>query len=201
MSTNGERFRGSYGGKASNSLSVEELNEYKRDVPPSATTRRLYNPHKDPIVMVSKTKKNAEADDFIPARRANAPGRKLFNPYDDKSFEREDLSRVNIKRNDTVAQVSARSGSLNNNHAPTKNVNGSRNINPDQSDGKRKDDSNSEILAENIKSLSKKIQLMEKSIVESSEKFTNKFADGSPTSCKEFYDEQYWHEKTNAHLR
>ncbi|CAG8636800.1 11344_t:CDS:1, partial [Diversispora eburnea] len=197
MSIKEERFKGSYGRRASNSLSVEELDEYKRDIPPSATSRRLFNPNKDPIVMISKTKKSAEADDeFIPARRANV-GRKLFN-YDDKTFEREDLFKVNIKRNDIIAQASVvKSSSPNNNHTPTKNVNESRNNNLDQIDGNmRKDSSNSETLAKTIKLLSKKIASTEKIV----EKFNKINIDESSASCKVIYDEQYWQEKIEAHL-
>ncbi|CAG8465394.1 3676_t:CDS:2 [Acaulospora colombiana] len=191
--------------KASKALDIKELDEYKRDIPPSATTRRLYNPRKDPILTISKVKTNGETeDDFIPARRVSIPSRKLYNPYDDKDCEWEETNGADYKWSEGVVQdfvVSSRT--LNNNPARTQGANESKHNNLVRLDEvTRKDAVSPKVLADTVKSLSKKIMSLERPIIESSEKFTNKINGGNSTpSHNEYYDEGYWRVKIDAHLK
>src|ERR1044072_303835 len=77
--------------KASIQLDNDEIVEYKRDVEHPTTKRRLYSPHKDPIVYLSKPTGESSArkrlslteDDFVP-REDHVSSRKLYDPYTDQ---------------------------------------------------------------------------------------------------------------------
>ncbi|CAG8549996.1 4271_t:CDS:2 [Acaulospora morrowiae] len=188
------KLKSTSGIKASRTLNIEELDEYKRDIPHSAITRRLYNPRKDPI-LITKAKANVETVDDFPARRVSIPSRKLYNPYGDKNYDWEEAAGINDKRNEGVKQnIIVNSLSSDNNHT---RADESKNGNLDRLDETNRKDVATEILAKTVKSLSRKIMLMERPIIESSEKFTGK---NSVSSHNEFYEERYWQDKIDAHL-
>ncbi|CAG8796276.1 28038_t:CDS:2 [Gigaspora margarita] len=181
-------------------LNSNEIDEYKRDISPSATTRRLYNPHRDPTVITSKVKKEPDSQqEFTSSRRASTSSRKLYNPYAEDELAWDDIpyeskSKRELAKKDTEVKLKS-----SNNHR-TKRANSSTVDDFKQPEVTPCKDANNIETAKSIKLLFAKIVAMEKQLSENSNKFSIDIKNLDETASL-FQDESYWQIKINSHLR
>lgn len=188
--------------KASVQLNNDEINEYKRDVEPPTAKRRLYSPHRDPIVYVSKSTGESSArkrlslseDDFVP-REGHVSSGKLYDPYSDQVINSWQETSYGQMQRTLVTENSEIKSSK---HLRTKSVNESLIAMGVANDKEvaRKEATRQDPNAKTLKSLTKELVQLEKTVSEASSRFTKRINDDSSS----IYDESFWQKKISLHL-
>jgi hypothetical protein len=178
-----------------------EFDEYKRDVDPFPSNRRLYSPHKDPIVYISKStaeiqsKDSLTEDDFVP----RASGR-LYDPYTDQLINSwpethyEQMQRVLVENSEIKSRESK--------HLRTKSANELLRTNGIANDKEivRKETTRQDPNIRTLKLLTKELVQLEKTVSEDSSRFTKYVNDDNGDSVFNIYDESFWQKKISLHL-
>lgn len=186
--------------KASIQLDNDEFDEYKRNVGPFSSDRRLYSPHKDPIAYISKstaemqTKKSLTETDFVP--RASG---KLYDPYSDQMINSwPETSYGQMQRAIENSEVKSRDSK----HLRTKSANG---LLMTIGTAKDKEIASKETTRQDsnmraLKSLTKELVQLEKTVSDASSRFTKYINDDNSDSVINIHDESFWQKKITLHL-
>jgi hypothetical protein len=188
--------------KASIHLNNDEIDEYKRDVEPPTTKRRLYSPHRDPIVYLSKPTGESSArkrlslseDDFVP-REGHVSSGKLYDPYTDQVINSwQETSYGQMQRVLAIENSEMRSSK----HSRKKSTNESLMTMEITNDKEvaRKEATRQDPNAKALKLLTKELVQLEKTVSEASNQFNKCINDDN--SC--IYDENFWQKKISLHL-
>ncbi|CAB4406875.1 unnamed protein product [Rhizophagus irregularis] len=186
--------------KASIQLDNDEFDEYKRNVGPFSSDRRLYSPHKDPIAYISKstaemqTKKSLTETDFVP--RASG---KLYDPYSDQMINSwPETSYGQMQRAIENSEVKSRDSK----HLRTKSANG---LLMTIGTAKDKEIASKETTRQDsnmraLKLLTKELVQLEKTVSDASSRFTKYINDDNSDSVINIHDESFWQKKITLHL-
>ena len=194
-SSNSKRFTSM---KASLQLDIDEIDEYKRDVD-LTTNRRLYSPHRDPIVYMSKSTAESPArkrlslseDDFVP-RKGHVSSGKLYDPYSDQminSWQETSYGQMQRSLGTESSEIKLSK------HLRTKSANESLMANDFKNDKViRKEATRQDPNAKALKSLTRELVQLEKTVSEASNRFNECINNGS------IYEESFWQKKILSHL-
>ncbi|KAG9307721.1 hypothetical protein G9A89_023286 [Geosiphon pyriformis] len=186
---------------------LNDMHEFKRDAPPP--TRRLYNPDRDPIIMIPKQNVTLDSinlkvkaamphtvlpsDSHTSTRRASihaGAGRKLFDPYADEVQRnlQQSVNQDQVKRNPT--------------HMRTKSAYEIKNNHLEHHIDVRKPLTKEERDAKSAKILLKEIALMEKQLHDLSNQVnTIEEVPRITAPSQNHNNEEYWQERTAFHFR
>ncbi|RIA85715.1 hypothetical protein C1645_781251 [Glomus cerebriforme] len=195
--------------KASIQLENDEIDEYKRDVDPLTTNRRLYSPYKDPIVYVSKSTAENPArkrlslseDDFVP-RESHVSSGKLYDPYTDQMINSWQETSYGQMQRTLVVENSEIKSRNSNKHLRTKSANESFTTMHVTND---KEIAHKEVTRQDpnvkaLKLLTKELAQLENTISEASKRFNKYVNDDNNDSAINIYDESFWQKKISLHL-
>lgn len=184
--------------KASIQLDNDEFDEYKRDVGPFSSNRRLYSPHKDYISKSTteiQTKKSLTENDFVP--RASG---KLYDPYTDQMTN--SWSETSYGQMQRVIVENSEVKSRDSKHLRTKSANellmtiGTAKDKEIASKETTRQDPNMRAL----KLLTKELVQLEKTVSDASSRFTKYINDDNSDSVINIHDESFWQKKITLHL-